>query len=143
MDGDHYEKEEETDRITCLDCKYWNDGKYDDHCVNCRGQYFVQNQEAKADAGKLDLTLVPTAIIEEIAKVRHYGVLKYSDPENWKKVSMDRYWKATLRHILAAWNDINSVDEESGLLSIAHASCDLAFIFALMREEKNDGMDSV
>ena len=139
-DGDKYEK------TKCSECAYWNNGGHDDHCTDCWGENFVPsqdakfvpNQEAKADAGKLDLTLVPTAIIEEIAKVRHYGVLKYSDPESWKKVSIDRYWKATLRHILVAWNDMTSVDEESGLLHISHASCNLAFIFALMRGETDE-----
>lgn len=31
------------------------------------------NQSAKADAGKLDPTLVPRKIIWDIAAIRHYG----------------------------------------------------------------------
>lgn len=92
----------------------------------------VQDQAAKADAGKPQLTLVPTQIIYAIERVRKYGTEKYGSPDNWKRVSIDRYWEATLRHILAAWNDILSVDEESGLRHIDHAICNLAFILELL-----------
>lgn len=38
---------------------------------------------AKADSGKLRLTLVPRQIIRDIANVRMYGTAKYhNDPEN-------------------------------------------------------------
>lgn len=101
------------------------------------------NQDAKADAGKLDLTLVPTEIILEIAKIRRYGNMKYHDPNNWKDVEIDRYWKACLRHIVAAWDDFRRTDPESGLLHISHASCNLAFILELMKEENNDTTRSI
>lgn len=128
--------------IKCYDCKLADD-RNNNFCQTCYQNGEAMNympkeddQTAKKDGGKLDLTLVPMAIVEEIAKIREMGVKKYADPDNWKKVSIDRYWKATLRHILAAWNDMLSVDEESGLLHIAHASCNLAFIFELMKEKK-------
>lgn len=98
----------------------------------------MNNQEAKADAGKLDYTLVPTEIITEIAKIRTYGLAKYKERDNWKKVSIDRYWKATIRHIIAAWDDYTKVDDESGLLHISHAACNLAFILELMKGDKGE-----
>jgi hypothetical protein len=91
------------------------------------------DQSAKADAGKPDLTLVPPQILFEIEKVRAYGTAKYGDRDNWKKVSLERYWQATLRHILASWSDVGAVDTESGLKHIAHAACNLAFIFEIMK----------
>lgn len=91
------------------------------------------DQSAKADAGKPDLTLVPPQILFEIEKVRAYGTAKYGDRDNWKKVSLERYWQATLRHVLASWSDVGSVDPESGLKHIAHAACNLAFIFEIMK----------
>lgn len=97
----------------------------------------MNDQTAKADAGKPDLTLVPTQIVYEIEKIRRYGTEKYGDRDNWKRVSIDRYWQATLRHILQAWDDIGSVDEESGLLHISHAACNIAFILELMKEREN------
>ena len=39
------------------------------------------NQTAKADAGKPQLTLVPRKIIWAIARVRMYGNKKYGDPD--------------------------------------------------------------
>lgn len=98
----------------------------------------MNNQGAKADAGKLDYTLVPTEIITEIAKIRTYGLAKYKEKDNWKKVSIDRYWKATIRHIIAAWDDYTKVDEESGLLNISHAACNIAFMLELMKEGDED-----
>ena len=83
---------------------------------------------AKSDKGKLQLSVVPPQIIREIAKVREYGNQKYSDPENWKRVDMEKFHDALLRHILAAWNDPSAVDPESGLLHLSHAACNLAFI---------------
>ena len=46
------------------------------------------DQSAKADNGKPILTHVPPQIILEIEKVRAYGCQKYSDPENWRRVSI-------------------------------------------------------
>ena len=45
------------------------------------------NQEVKKDAGKPQLTLVPTQIINDIARIRMYGVEKYKDPDNWKPIT--------------------------------------------------------
>ena len=66
----------------------------------------------KADSGKPKLSLVPKQIIYEIEKVRSFGVKKYKDPDNWKKVEMERYHEALLRHTLAVWDDIYARDEE-------------------------------
>ena len=96
------------------------------------------NQQAKQDAGKVRPSLVPPAIIQAIARVRRYGNMKYPDGgvENWKQVEPERYWDATLRHIVAAWDNYEAVDEESGLLHIEHACCNLAFILELMHEKQ-------
>ena len=37
----------------------------------------INNQTAKADAGKPQYTLVPTGIIKAVEKVRLYGLKKY------------------------------------------------------------------
>lgn len=95
----------------------------------------IKNQDAKADAGKPNLSLVPTKIIYEIEKIRAYGTAKYGDPENWKKVELERYHQALLRHTLAIWNNINARDEESGLLHLSHMAANIAFILELMHEE--------
>lgn len=96
------------------------------------------NQDAKADAGKLQLTLVPKQIIYEIAKIRRYGCEKYKDPDNWKRVEPQRYWDACVRHIIAALDDYKKTDDESGLLHLSHAATNLAFLLEMMKEDADD-----
>ena len=100
----------------------------------------VPNQTAKKDAGKIRPTLVPPEAIRAIARVRMYGITKYTDPDNWKKVEPYRYLDATFRHLLDAVDDLHSKDKESGLPHIEHALTNLAFLCALAKEdEANDG----
>ena len=94
----------------------------------------MNKQEAKADSGKPLLSLVPTEIIYEIEKVRRYGVEKYKDPDNWRRVELERYHQALLRHTLAVWTDITARDEESGLLHLSHIATNIAFLLELMKE---------
>lgn len=100
--------------------------------------------EAKKDEGKPDYTLVPTAIIEEIERVREYGCIKY-DRDNWKTVpdATDRYEKAMLRHMMAIWSrgNIKEKDPESGLMHLSHIACNVAFILQLLKDE-TDGDDA-
>lgn len=90
-------------------------------------------QEAKADAGKLKISLVPGQIIKDIAQVRMYGNEKYHDTNNWRTVEMERYIDALLRHTLEFVKDINSKDEESGIEHYKHMACNMAFICEMMK----------
>lgn len=99
------------------------------------------NQEAKADAGKPRLTLVPTGVIRAVAAVREYGVQKYKDPENWRKVEPQRYRDALYRHWLSYLDDPNGVDAESGLPHLWHLACNAAFLIEL-EGEKNENSQS-
>ena len=97
----------------------------------------LNDQTAKADAGKLRLTLVPRQIIRDIAKVRMYAVsTKYKDPDNWKRVELERYRDAAYRHFLAYLDNPNSVDEESGLSHLSHLATNIAFLCELERVEE-------
>lgn len=87
-----------------------------------------QDQEAKADAGKPQLTLVPRQIIRAIAAVRMYGNSKYGDPDNWRTVEVERYRDALFRHLLAYLDDPQGKDEESGLPHLWHIACNVAFL---------------
>ena len=97
----------------------------------------MNNQAYKADADKPQLTLVPLQILYDIAAVRMYGVTKYSDPENWRKVEIQRYRDAAFRHFVAYIQDPDGVDTESGLPHRWHLECNLAFLAEL--EEGNNG----
>ena len=88
----------------------------------------MTDQTAKADAGKLQLTLVPRKIIRDIARIREYGNRKYGDPDNWKTVEPERYRDAAYRHLLAYLDNPSGVDEESGLKHLWHLACNIAFL---------------
>lgn len=122
-------------------------------CEECRKKYNadvepVQTQSAKADYGKPKLSLVP---IKEfwtaVAAIREYGNEKYHDPENWKTVSVDRYFDAMLRHISACVDGgMDAKDEESGFPHLWHAACNMAFILWMQKHKKrinSDGMQKI
>ena len=96
------------------------------------------NQTAKADAGKAQLTLVPRRIIWAIAKVREYGCKKYPEGgvDNWKQVEKERYRDAMMRHMLKYLDDPDGVDEESGLPHLWHLATNCAFLCEM--EQTND-----
>lgn len=85
----------------------------------------------KNDSGKIRPTLVPRGIIRKIAVVREYGVEKYKDPDNWKKVEVERYRDAAFRHFLAYLDDPNGLDAESGLPHLWHLATNIAFLCEL------------
>ena len=140
--------------IISLDPCFWSDGKnvctlmasgmFQRLCTGS-GCWFYKppekihsDQTAKADAGKLELTLVPRQIIREIAKVRMYGCKKYKDPDIWKNISPERLRNAAYRHFLSYLDDPCGVDEESGISHLSHLATNIAFLCEL---EKNDGND--
>ena len=85
------------------------------------------DQSAKADKGKLELSLVNPELVKAVAEVRMYGTEKYGDSENWRKVEPKRYVDALYRHLLA-YIEGNEADEESGLSHLAHMACNLSFL---------------
>lgn len=94
-------------------------------------EYVEHDQSAKADEGKLQLTLVPQSILPAIAQIRMYGCQKYSNPDNWKRVEPERYRDAAYRHWIAYLADNKSVDTESGLPHLWHCACNLAFLIEM------------
>jgi len=98
----------------------------------------MNNQDIKADAGKIRPTLVPVELIEDVAVVRQYGVEKYGDPDNWKHVEIERYRDAAYRHWLAYLRDPNSIDEESGIANYKHLACNIAFICYMERKRAEE-----
>ena len=85
------------------------------------------DQSAKADKGKLKLSLVNPQLVKAVAEVRMYGTEKYGDSENWRKVEPKRYVDALYRHLLA-YIEGNEVDEESGLSHLSHMACNISFL---------------
>lgn len=99
----------------------------------------MNDQTIKADAGKARLSLVPMRILYDIAEVREYGNLKYGDPNGWKRVEMQRYVDALLRHLTDFVENPTGKDEESGIAHYKHAACNMAFICHMMQYGGGDG----
>ena len=70
-----------------------------------------------------------------------FGVEKYIDPDNWKKVSIERYRDALFRHLLLYLDDPYGVDEESGLTHLAHIACNVAFLCELENQKMQEEID--
>lgn len=89
----------------------------------------------KFDTGKNRLDLVEPEFIENVGKVLTFGAEKYA-PNNWQKVEdpVDRYYAATLRHLLA-WRRGEKIDPESGLNHLSHVATNIMF---LMHFDKDD-----
>jgi len=129
--------------MTCNQICQYNEYGASPKCLKTEEQtcpmfnaYHYEAQEAKADAGKLQIHMVPMQIVRDCAEVRMYGTEKYGDENNWKKVELIRYIDAMLRHTLAFVEDIHSVDAESGIPHYKHAECNWSFISQLMYEGK-------
>lgn len=99
----------------------------------------MMEQQPKADQGKPHPSYVPVALIEGVMAVREYGNQKYHDPDNWKQVEPERFWDATLRHVLKAWHNPYSIDKESGLPNLWHIATNVAFLIEM--GEKNAKSD--
>lgn len=122
--------------VECAICGHvfaWS--KYNGECPKCEKQ---NSPDAKHDAGKPRISLVPRQIIRDIAAVREFGNKKYSDPDSWKTVAPERYRNAMLRHLLDYLDNPEGVDAESGLKHLSHLACNVAFLCE-MEGGKNHG----
>jgi hypothetical protein len=81
----------------------------------------------KDDADKPMWDLLPIDLIEEAVKVLTFGAKKYS-AYNWKGLSHERQYAALMRHIVA-YNKGEKIDPESGITHLAHAVCNLIFLY--------------
>lgn len=87
----------------------------------------------KFDGDKLDYTLLPWDSIEDIVKVLEFGARKYAR-DNWKNVEAERYVKAAFRHLIA-YQQGETVDQESGLPHLAHLGCCVLFLLNLEKSK--------
>jgi hypothetical protein len=84
-------------------------------------------QAGRANTGKVELSLVPTVLTEEVAKVLMFGAQKY-DKHNWRKgFAWTSVMNSMMRHV-NAWLDGEDLDPESGLPHLAHIGCNVAFL---------------
>lgn len=96
------------------------------------------DQSCKQTAGKPRISLVPPALVTEVAKVRTWATEnKYADPENWRQVPESWFLDAIGRHYLAYLENPDGTDAESGLSHMAHIATNAAFILELRKGGNN------
>lgn len=116
-------------------CKYFKDVECTD--FNCSSCSILKDYQEKINVGlKFDTNkprwdLLPLEPIKELVNVLTFGAKKYG-PNNWKQVegAIDRYYAALMRHIVA-YKSGELYDQESKLSHIAHALCNLVFLYEL------------
>lgn len=91
--------------------------------------------EAKDTKGKTRLELVLPSTIEWLGRIRTYGVQKYKNPDNWKKVPKDQYVGAAMRHF-EKYRKGEYLDDESGMPHLAHTMCNLMFLLDMEDNER-------
>ena len=89
----------------------------------------VVEQFMKFDTDKLRYDLIPPSAMKALAEVLTYGAKKYK-PNNWRNGDKDRYIAALYRH-LEAWRAGEQKDDESGMIHLAHALTNVAFLLEL------------
>lgn len=89
----------------------------------------------KDTKGKYQPHLVLGSLTQAVARVREYGVKKYSGENGWKQQTPQDYMDAVGRHYDECRNDPYARDEESGLLHIAQIATDAMFIIEMLREQ--------
>ena len=108
-----------------------------DFCLDCSKEYTpVKSDAIRHNQDKLRVDLIPTELIEEVAKVLTFGAKKYS-PNNWKGFTKEQQGEilgSLLRHILE-YQKGNRLDSESGLPHLAHAAGNIAFILYFENKE--------
>ena len=90
----------------------------------------MNDQNAKRDSGKVEITLVPMDMVETAAVVRMFGNAKYPQggADNWKQVDVERFRNALFRHLFKYLREPYGIDQESGLPHWYHVTCNVAFI---------------
>ena len=98
-------------------------------------------QGVKHDTNKPSISLIPSSLLWEMAKVLDHGAEKYA-PHNWRKgIHLSRLISAAMRHIIA-FNEGENMDKDSGLPHLAHAACEIAFALEQMLQPiKYDAFD--
>ena len=90
----------------------------------------VVEEFLKFDANKVRYDLVPPASLKAWAEVLTYGASKYK-PGNWAECKdPERYVAAAMRHF-EAYRAGETLDAESKMHHLAHAMCNLSFLFEL------------
>lgn len=142
----------------CNGCKWLHKNDNEEPCVLCLGTQKLNEMEifgknpnfynaeempdepvadmdtVKDKAGKPRMGLVLPHAAEALVRVREYGLQKYPDADNWRKVPKEDWLDAMMRHMMK-YIAGQEIDSESGLPHLWHALCNLSY----MIEGEQDG----
>lgn len=91
----------------------------------------------KYDQGKIDYSIFPNSVLEDIIKVMMFGAGKYG-MDNWKLCEdPTRYYNAGRRHEEAERSG-EVLDPESGLPHTAHALCNWVFYHWIKEKQRKE-----
>lgn len=85
----------------------------------------------KFDSDKVRMDLLPPDALRAVAEVLTYGANKYAE-RNWESrggMKWGRLYAATQRHLASFW-ECDDIDEETSLLHLSHAACDIIMLLA-------------
>lgn len=90
----------------------------------------------KHDDGKDRWDLLDYNFVQEGVRVLTFGATEYG-PNSWKNVpdGKERYFAALMRH-LVAWRQGEKTDPQTNKSHLAHAFCNLMFLFGFDKMEK-------
>lgn len=77
--------------------------------------------------GKPRMSLILPRAAEALVRVREYGLKKYPDANNWKRVPKEDWLDALMRHLMKYLSG-EKLDSESGLPHLWHALCNLCYL---------------
>lgn len=97
----------------------------------------------KFDGEKPDLSLFPMSVASSVSEVLTFGAKKYAR-NNWQNVkpAVQRYYSALQRH-LAALQDGEEIDSDSGLPHIYHVGCNITFLIWFYNNDSQDFMKEI
>jgi Domain of unknown function (DUF5664) len=89
----------------------------------------------RSDAGKARMELLSSTALKGTAAVLEFGSRKYQ-ADNWRKGMEWRRCIGSLMRHLAAFNDGEDLDPESGLPHVDHIACNAMFLQEYFRTHK-------
>lgn len=105
-----------------------------------------KHSDGKADAGKTRMSLLLVQFgphLKDVADVLTYGAKKYpKEPtaDSWRDVpnAVPRYQDALYRHLEAYFSEDETCDKETHINHLAHAMCNILFLWELTNAKKSD-----
>jgi len=86
-----------------------------------------KEDEMKHDKEKYKPSLTYTSLLEEISKVRIYGIKKYGSSIDWQTTEPIQHLEAAIRHIRDVIDGEDFDEKGSGYLHLSHAACNIMF----------------